>query len=273
MKVLAHVSDPHFGTEDRAVHDALLADLDGHTGSTPALILVSGDLTQRARTEQFRAARQFLDQLTAPYLVVPGNHDVPLYDLVSRFHHPLRKYKQHITDDLMPTFLDDDVAVVGLTTPHGWTVKSGKITAEQVRAAAAWFEGAGDRIRIVVAHHPFSLPDGRSPSDLVEGAAMARPILEAAGVTLICTGHLHLAFSTDTVGFRSEDREIVNIHAGTCMSTRVRGEPQGYNRLKLDGDSLTLQTRIWNQQRFVDGPMKLYRRSHGRWRKDAEQAA
>jgi 3',5'-cyclic AMP phosphodiesterase CpdA len=274
VKVVVHLSDPHFGTEDPVVAAALLDELGGAGGQpTPALIVISGDLTQRAKDEQFRAARAFLDALPAPHLVVPGNHDIPLYDLWSRFAHPLRRYRALISDELMPCHVDDELVAVGLTTAHGLTVKDGKVTAAQAEVAAALLAAHPDRFKIVVAHHPFVLPAGRPARERVDGAEVATPILRDAGVEVICSGHLHVAYASDTAGFRDQTREIVAVHAGTCMSTRLRGEPNGYNRLILDGDLLTIQQRRWAWPGFVDGPHKRYRRDDGHWLLTREDAA
>lgn len=272
MTLIAHVSDPHFGTEHPAVAAALLAELRGETADRPGLVLVSGDLTQRAKDEQFAAARAFLDAMAAPYLVVPGNHDIPLYDLWSRLHHPLRRYRAHITDELMPLHADDDVAAVGLCTAHGLTIKDGKVTVAQALAAAELLAAHPARFKIVVAHHPFVVPAARPASERVDGADAATPILRDAGVDVICSGHLHLAYSSDAAGFRDETRAIVAVHAGTCMSSRTRGEPNGYNRLLVDGDTLTIHQRTWAGDRFVPGPHKTYRKVDGRWRHAPEPA-
>ena len=273
MKIVAHISDAHFGTEDPVIAAALLAELQGHDGPTPSLVVVSGDLTQRAKEDQFRAARTWLDALTSPYLVVPGNHDIPLYDVWNRFLHPLRRYRDLITDDLMPHHVDDELAVVGLNTAHNFTIKDGKVTIDQARAAAALLADAGDRFKMIVAHHPFVLPNGRPARDRADGAAEATPILRDAGVAIICTGHLHIAYASDTAGFRDDTREIIAVHAGTCISTRRRGEANGYNRLTLAGDVLTIQTRLWANHHFVDGAHKVYRRTDGHWRHAPESAA
>ena len=273
MTVVAHISDPHFGAHDPVIAAALHAELSGRTATTPAVVVVSGDLTQRAKSDQFRAARAFLDSLPAPYLVVPGNHDVPLYDLWERFAHPLRKYRQLITDELMPRHIDDELAVVGITTAHGFTMKGGHVSVAQARAAADLFAGHEERFKILVAHHPFVLPHGVPERDRVDGAADAMPILRDAGVEVICTGHLHVAHASDAAGFRDEQREIVAVHAGTCISTRLRGETNGYNRLILDGDVLTIAQRVWAEDRFADGPHKTYRRQAGHWRHAPDAAA
>lgn len=258
MKMIAHLSDPHFGTEEPAVLEALLGELDGRTQPTPTLVALSGDLTQRARSAQFRASRAFLDGLPCPYLVVPGNHDVPLYNFVRRFVAPLADYRAMITDNLAPTYVDDTIAVVGIATAHGFTMKSGKVTRAQIDAATASLGAAPTQWKVIVAHHPFVGP-GSAKDDLVEDADAALAALRKAGVQMILTGHLHVAFSDDAA-MRDEQHRIVSVHAGTCISSRTRGEPNNYNRISFDGDEVTVLVRLWNGTAFVDGDRKIYRR-------------
>ena len=270
MRIIAHISDLHFGTEDPAVAAALFDELSGVTAVRPSLIAISGDLTQRAREHQFRAARAYLDRLPVPYLVVPGNHDVPLYDVWNRLLHPLDKYRRFITSSMMPVHVDDDLAVVGINTAHGLTFKDGRITRELAERAAAALANQGRRWKAIVAHHPFVGPAGGPAGDRVDGAVDALPILQAAGIEMILTGHLHVAYAPDAAGFRSDDHTIIAVHAGTCMSTRTRGEPNGYNTLAIDGDEITLVNRVWDGTRFVPAATKTYRRRYGELEKTAE---
>ena len=113
MKSLVHMSDVHFGRVDEAVVQAIVPLI--HS-LEPSLVVVSGDLTQRAKPHQFRAARSFLDSLPQPQVVVPGNHDVPLYNVFQRFFQPLRKYRRFISQDLEPFYADDEIAVAGINT-------------------------------------------------------------------------------------------------------------------------------------------------------------
>jgi 3',5'-cyclic AMP phosphodiesterase CpdA len=269
VKVIAHLSDLHFGTEDPAVAVALLREVDGTAFPVPSLVAVSGDLTQRAVNEQFLACREFLDMLPGPYLVVPGNHDVPMYDVVSRFFHPFRRYRRHIADNLSPSYVDDELQVEGVNTAHPLTIKDGRITPEQVAAICRRFSRAGDRCKVLLAHHPFVLPANHPERERVDGAAEAVPALERAGVELILSGHLHVTYASDAGGFRSDDRAIVAVNAGTCMSKRKRGEANSYNRLTLDHHRLEILQRIWDGRRFIDGKLKEYRREAGRWQRDA----
>ncbi len=259
MKVIVHLSDLHFGTEDRTVLAALRGDLDGVTAPRPTLVAISGDLTQRARAAQFHAARRFLDSLPVPYLVVPGNHDVPLYDLFRRFFRPLERYRQYITEDLTPVFLQDELAVMGITTAHGFTHKHGRVTREMADEVCRTLAASAAPWKILVAHHPFVIPHGVAERP-VNGADLALPRFERCGVDVILGGHLHVAHASDIAGFRSEDRKVICVAAGTAISTRLRGEPNSYNRLCIAGEVLTVCHRTWDGERFVDGPSKTYRR-------------
>jgi 3',5'-cyclic AMP phosphodiesterase CpdA len=259
MKVIVHLSDLHFGTEDRTVLAALRGDLDGVTAPQPTLVAISGDLTQRARPRQFHAARRFLDGLRIPYLVVPGNHDVPLYDLFRRLFRPLERYRQYITEDLTPVFLQDDLAVMGIATAHGFTRKHGRVTPEMTDEVCRTLAASAAPWKVLVAHHPFIIPHGVAERP-VDGVDHALPRLERCGVDVILGGHLHVSHASDAAGFRSDDRKVICVAAGTAISTRLRGEPNSYNRLCIDGDVLTVCHRMWSGERFVDGPTKTYRR-------------
>jgi 3',5'-cyclic AMP phosphodiesterase CpdA len=259
MKTIVHLSDLHFGTEDGPVLAGLLRDLDGETAPKPTLVAISGDLTQRARPEQFRAARRFLDQLRVPFLVVPGNHDVPLHDVFRRLFRPLELYRQYITEELTPAFRKDELAVMGIPTAHGWTHKHGRVTRALTTQVCRTLSASSAPWKILVAHHPFVIPHGVHDRP-VEGADLALPQLERCGVDVILGGHLHVAHAPDVAGFRSADRKIICVAAGTAISTRRRGEPNSYNRLCFDGDTLTVYHRAWNGEGFVDGPSKTYRR-------------
>ncbi|MDB4953348.1 MAG: metallophosphoesterase [Myxococcales bacterium] len=265
MKTIAHISDLHFGTEDPHITTELLAELDGRRGPIPSLVAVSGDLSQRARISELAACRSFLDRLPGPYLVVPGNHDVPLFDLPTRFMRPFERYRQIITSTLCPSYVDDELAAVGINTAHGFTFKGGRITREQAEVARAQLTSLPTHWKVVVAHHPFVLPAGGRPHDRVLGADEAIPILEDAEVNLILSGHLHVAYASDVAGFRNADKKIVAVHAGTCISTRLRGEPNGYNHLTIVGDEVTIVHRTWSGDQFVDGVSKVYRRQRARF--------
>lgn len=134
MRVIAHLSDLHFGREDARVAEALLQDL---RQIGPSLVAISGDLTQRAREKEFRAVRAFLAQAPAPLIAVPGNHDIPLGNLFLRFFSPFRSYKKYICDDPDPTFIDSELALFGLNTAHPGRWKRGALPRERIEALEA----------------------------------------------------------------------------------------------------------------------------------------
>jgi 3',5'-cyclic AMP phosphodiesterase CpdA len=238
---IAHLSDLHFGRVDEALAEALLADL---TALAPSLVVVSGDLTQRARRAQFRDARRFLERLPAPYLVVPGNHDIPLFDVVRRAFKPLDRYRDMITGDLAPTYLDDGLAVLGLNTARPSVWKEGRISKAQI-ALVRWLGSVdGARLRVLVTHHPFLSPPGRTTPLVRRGGEALRAAAES-GVDVCLGGHLHLGYTGNAraahPGLR---RSIVVVQAGTAISNRRRGEPNGYNLLRVTGDLLEVEVRV-----------------------------
>lgn len=156
MRTIVHLSDLHFGR----VNPALIAPLTTAVKEIhPDLVVVSGDLTQRAHAAEFKQARMFLDTLPTPQIIVPGNHDVPLHNVFARFLQPLKKYRRFITSDLEPFFLDDEVAVLGINTARSFTIKDGRINAEQIEQVRVRLSRLSSQIiKIVVTHHPSICP-------------------------------------------------------------------------------------------------------------------
>jgi 3',5'-cyclic AMP phosphodiesterase CpdA len=269
MKTLAHISDLHFGRVDDAVVASLMDDL---TAAGPDLIVVSGDLTQRALHAQYRAARAFLDALPAPYLVVPGNHDIPAHALHERFSRPLSRYRRYIQEDLCPFVQDGELAVLGLNSARPfllrhWNWAYGSLSRKQIRLVGETFRPLPPHtVKVLVAHHPFLPPPAAPKTRLVNRAL---PMLKACadvGVDLLLAGHLHTAYVRDvTAHFTAVDRSMLVAQASTATSTRLRDEPNAYNRIRLAPDHIVIGSRVWDGQRFVYGPVDGFRRTNGHW--------
>src|SRR6187455_1732046 len=196
MRTLAHISDLHFGRTDPAVIEPLLRRL-AEVG--PQLVAVSGDLTQRARAGQFEEARTFLDRLPAPRLVVPGNHDVPLYRVWERFLSPLGKYRRYIDADLEPSFVDDEIAVLGVNTARALTFKGGRINEEQIESLRQRLQPLPEaRTKVIVTHHPFDIPDEPDNEELGGRADKAMKAFADCGVDLLLSGHFHASRAGET---------------------------------------------------------------------------
>ena len=205
MRTLVHLSDLHFGRVDAELIEPLLVAV---ADAKPDLVVVSGDLTQRARKRQFEEARAFLDRLPRPQIVVPGNHDVPLYRVWERFLSPLGKYRRIVEADLEPSFVDDEIAVVGINTARSLTFKDGRINEEQMAAIRRRFDPLGDTVlKVVVTHHPFDLPDQSGDVDLVGRAREAMEVFSRCGVDLLLSGHFHVSEAGSTAA-RARDRRL-----------------------------------------------------------------
>jgi 3',5'-cyclic AMP phosphodiesterase CpdA len=264
LRTIAHLSDLHFGRTDPSVVRGAIETV-GRL--KPDLVVISGDLTQRARTHQFRAARAFLDRLPAPQLVVPGNHDIPLWNFLARTFSPLRKYRRIVTRDLTPFFADDEIAVLGLNTARSLTIKDGRINRRQIDLAVARFSASAPLcVRILVTHHPFDQPEKGDAGDIVGRAVLAMRAI-GSRVDLILSGHLHLGRSGSSA-VRYPGSGALIVLAGTATSTRVRGgEPNAFNLLEIDGDRLTLQRLEWNpaMRTFAPAVTERFWRSRGAW--------
>lgn len=246
MGTIVHLSDMHFGRVDPRLVDPLIRAVET---VAPDLVAVSGDLTQRARRSQFLQARMFLNRLSFPMLVVPGNHDVPLFNLAARALDPYGGYRRHIQQDLQPVFESEQMIAVGLNSARAFPFHGGgRLGHSQVaRAAARLKSAAEDAIRIVVTHHPFDLPDTHGDEHLVGRSGMAMQQLAAAGADVFLAGHLHVSH----VGHSARRYQIAGhsalvVQAGT-MSTRGRGEPSTINVLRVAPTQIEIERYSWDE--------------------------
>jgi len=244
MRTIVHLSDLHFGRTD----DALLTPLAAVIAELrPNLIAVSGDLTQRARTTEFQAARAFLDRLSKPQIIVPGNHDVPLHNVFSRFIGPLTKYRRYVTDDLEPFYADDEIAVLGINTARSLTFKSGRINSRQIEHAKERLCSLDPKIiKVIVTHHPFDLPDGRAANERLGRAGLAMEMLWACRCDLLLAGHLHVG-DAGSVAMHAVggSHDAIVVQAGTATSTRGRGELNSFNAIRVDANHIEVQRFAW----------------------------
>lgn len=241
MRRIAHISDMHFGRTDPTVVGRLI---EAVNEIEPDVVVVSGDLTQRARKGQFAEAREFLASLPKPQIVVPGNHDVPLYNIFSRFLTPLRSYKKYITNDLEPFFADDEVAIMGISTARSLTIKNGRINTEQVQSVCERLDPLDEKLtKIVVTHHPFDLPGAYDEDYIVGRADEMMPTLADCGADVFLSGHLHVSSVTNSAHrYRLDNgRSALVIQAGTAASTRGRGEPNSFNLIEIERPFLTVK--------------------------------
>ncbi len=261
MRRLLHLSDLHFGAELPALVDGLLSSA---VDFAPHLAVVSGDLTQRARSAQFLSARRFLCQLPCPALVVPGNHDIaPLYHPLERLIAPLARYHRHLRDISCEHWQDDEIAVAGLSSVQRLRLKEGSLTPHQLHALRERLRQKPGAMRMIAVHHPVPSRRGGRARALVEALA-------SSDVAVCMSGHLHVSSHGSFVRPSQGPPEpelpgMLLLQAATATSHRLRGEANGYHRLTVEAQSLHLQVMGWNASRFERVTAASYERRDGVW--------
>ncbi len=229
MTRIVHLSDLHFGKDREDLLEPLLASI---AALSPDLVAISGDLTQRAREREYIAAGRFIDRITAPVLVVPGNHDVPVHRPFTRFLMPWRYYRKYIDANLTPIFEDDAALVVGVNTVDRFSWQTGRLSGRRIsRTCAALAEAPRHKARILVAHHPLNHPT-ETHKRPIPGAEKALAQFLECGTDLILSGHLH-TWHVGTFAEGERGGAAVQLHAGTSLSSRLRGEPNDFNVIDI----------------------------------------
>ena len=251
MKRLLHMSDPHFGTVQPPVANALrrLA-----KAQQPDVLVLSGDITQRAQPSEFADARAFCDQLDIPvFLSVPGNHDIPLFNLFDRALTPYSRYLQHFGPAVDSVVSTPDFLVIGVNTTRWWQHKNGAVSGGQIEQVSRLLQNASPfeprQLRVVVVHQPIHVLRAEDEHDRLKNWASAVQAWAAAGADVVLGGHIHLPYVCELSASVPElamlPRPLWCVQAGTSLSSRVRREaPNSVNLLCLDRLSAVLMCRV-----------------------------
>jgi 3',5'-cyclic AMP phosphodiesterase CpdA len=267
MRTIAHISDLHFGRHNLHAMEDLVKSIEA-IGSD--LVVISGDFTQRARHAEFAEARLFLDRISFPKLVTPGNHDVPLYNLFSRAFRPFRKFDRYIAPLNQPLnfYSDDELAVLALNTARRFTRKNGRLSHFQIAEIRRIFGPLPrKRTKVIVTHHPLAIPSGQDPLELAGRASDANKAIADAGIHLLLSGHHHRALS-GPIAEVGGGGSVLIVHAGTAISTRIREEAgNSYNVIEVDHQDISVRVMAWVKGRgFVAADAVNYVVDAGRWR-------
>jgi 3',5'-cyclic AMP phosphodiesterase CpdA len=239
VRTVAHLSDLHFGRVDAAALEPLRRRL---VELAPDLVVISGDLTQRARARQFREARAFLDALPHPQVVVPGNHDVPLYNVLARFLRPLAGFRRAIGAEVEPSYVDDEIAVLGVNTARSFVFKGGRVSEQQMARVEQALRRVGPGVvRMVVAHHPFE----------------AAERLAGRGVDVVMAGHVH---ASSVIGSK-----VLAVQAGTATSSRTRETPNSFNLIRVAPPRIEVREYRLRDGNFLPAAAEVFQRRDSGW--------
>jgi 3',5'-cyclic AMP phosphodiesterase CpdA len=244
MSVLIQMSDTHFGTEQPHVMAALTALV---KQQQPNLLVLSGDITQRARPAEFRAARRFMDSLHIPFVAIPGNHDIPLMDIWSRLRKPWARHIAAFGTELEPFYASPELMLICVNTTRAWRHRHGEISNRQIARVADLLSGASSgQLRIVVVHQPVAVTRAKDAMHLLRGHRNALDTWARAGADLVMGGHIHLPYVLPLQGLA---RPMWAVQAGTAISSRLRsGVPNSVNILRwgIDAEPGCCQIEQWD---------------------------
>jgi 3',5'-cyclic AMP phosphodiesterase CpdA len=266
MRRLAHLSDLHFGRSDPALVAALAADL---AAMAPDLVVISGDLTQRARRSEFTAARDFVVSLGRPVVATPGNHDLIALNPLMRLIAPLHRYDRYIRPHTLSAFFDDELAVVTVDSTArvrfslDWS--GGRMRMPDVVAAGSRLNEV-PRLEVIVTHHALQeITPAGGPADRLRRRALQRA--GDLGFDMVLGGHHHRP-DMRAVALRggSPGRNILVGHAATSTSRRVRGHPNGYNLFTVSTAEVCCAVRVAAEHGFTEARALKFRKEQGVWR-------
>lgn len=245
MSKLLQISDMHFGTEQPDVMAALLA---LSHAEKPDVLVVSGDITQRATHDQFRRARVFCDELEIAHRVaLPGNHDIPLYNLLARVVRPYAAYQRSFGTVLEPALQTPALCLLTVNTTRWWRHKNGEVSNAQIERVCEQLSRATPRqLRVVVVHQPVHVLRPKDAHDRLRGWQPAVRAWAAAGADVVMGGHIHLPYVCElSSAVKGLSRRMWCVQAGTAVSSRIRREaPNSVNVLRFGADSEGLACRV-----------------------------
>lgn len=269
MTSIVHVSDLHFGEAfGETSAETLLGAIEP---LKPDLVAVSGDLTRVGRSGEFAAAAAWIARLSAPTLVVPGNHDIPARRVLERMFRPTGRFRRAIGAERRPAHTSPGLCVLGLNSARpvdrslNWS--HGRLSGRQGAAITRHFaQCEDDALRVLVVHHPFFVPEDMPRFRPIRNRAQALRALVRARVDLVLAGHLHRSFwrlvsATD----EPDGWRVLVVQASTALGVRTRGERNAFNQIELEGDRLRLT--CWEREPggFAARPATEFARTERGW--------
>ena len=259
MTRIAHLTDLHLGFHRADLVEPLLERLNAARAD---LVVVTGDVTHRARADQYAQAARFLSRITAPLMVIPGNHDVPLYNLPVRFLSPWRGFRRAVGADLTPSRQIGPVRVLALNSVDPLAVQRGVIRDGEIRRLERSLDPRA--MNIIALHHPLEHL-AQVDKDLTRRAGQALARLERAGAQIVLSGHLHV-WATGAMLDQTAHRGVLQIQGGTALCGRLSDRQNEFAVLQIDGPLLTIERHIAPMgQPFGPPEHEWFSRESGIW--------
>ena len=269
MITLIHLSDLHVGKVNEKVKQSLLRDL---KHEKPSLIVISGDSVQGESERYFRAACELIEQFPSPTFIVPGNHDIPSYNLARRFYDPFRNYHKYLCRSLSPIYEHEPVVVIGLSSVHAWRLNfvDGTLYPKQLRYLRETLKRySSDWLKIVVFHHPCVIPpENKRKKFLIKRYRRILDCLFENKVDLVLSGHFHHHCIIDAAEYHGvPERSLLVSIVSTTISTRIRHYPNSYTLIALNSSEIRFQPRVWDTEKFEPQTQEVYQKVNSHWRK------
>ncbi|MDY6945793.1 MAG: metallophosphoesterase [Pseudomonadota bacterium] len=245
MTALLQISDTHFGTEQAPVVEALLRLANE---LKPAVVILSGDVTQRARRAQFAAAGAFVKRFPATLVAVPGNHDIPLFNVIARLFHPYAGFERTFGTNLEPQWQSSDAMIICVNTTRASRHKDGEVSQQQIqRVSQRLALATAQQLRVVVTHQPVHVLRGSEVHNRLHGHYEAIKAWSQAGADIIMGGHIHLPYIAPLHADYTElPRRCWVVQAGTAVSSRVRARHPNSVNVITRSDATTVNAERWD---------------------------
>lgn len=242
---IMHISDLHFGMNNPNLISVFLQEVEE---LKPEIIIISGDLTQRAMTEQFEAYVAFAEQLPGIILPVPGNHDIPLHphQIFSRLFFPFKQYTHYVHSDNQVQFKNDRVRILGVNSVNPYRVTRGRLSTDTMRHIQSYFAEPFDGLNILFFHHNFDKLEGAHKP--LENFQELIDYLKDSTIDIVCAGHSH--YANINLIQKNNQKSCVFLHAGSLLCTRSIDGLNSYYHIQLAEKNVTVNWRVFKNNSF-----------------------
>ncbi|WP_133128417.1 metallophosphoesterase family protein [Legionella nagasakiensis] len=242
MKIV-HISDLHFGMHHDSIINAFLADM---TNINPTITIISGDLTQRAKSEQYKQVQAFIKKLSGLVLTVPGNHDIPLWNIFSRLFHPFALYRTHVHAELDAAFENEEVRLLGVNSVMPYRIKSGQLASETLTYINNYFAHPFYGLNILFFHHNFDYMEGMHKP--LKNYYQFLTYLKSSNIHIVCTGHLH--YANASILEKNNHQPCLVLHAGSLCCQRSKDGLNSYYVIEIEHGHGKINWRVFNDSTF-----------------------